>query len=51
MKIIKDNPDILWDWDGISWNPNVTWDIIKDNPDKNMELGGISLNSFKKEKE
>ena len=37
MKIIKYNPDKPLDWDGISWNPKITWDIIKDNPDKRLK--------------
>ena len=33
MEIIKSNP-IFWEWNGLLWNPNITWNIIKDNPDK-----------------
>ena len=34
MDIIKNNPDLPWDWRGISRNPNLTIDMILDNPDK-----------------
>ena len=26
--------DITWNWNGISKNPNITWEIIQNNPDK-----------------
>lgn len=28
FKIIQDNPDLPWNWNGVSINPNITWDII-----------------------
>jgi hypothetical protein len=31
---VKNNPDKPWDWDWLSKNPNITFDIVKDNPDK-----------------
>lgn len=30
---IISHPEIAWDWDYVSCNPNITWDIIQDNPD------------------
>lgn len=31
---VIDNPDIPWDYRGLSYNPNITWDIILENIDK-----------------
>jgi hypothetical protein len=42
------NPDYKWDWNGISANPNVTWDIIHTNPDHKWNWWGISSNTFGK---
>ena len=43
--IIRDNPEKKWNWDGISSNPNITWDIIiRDNPDKPWNWYEISRN-------
>lgn len=44
-KIISDNPDVNWNWEGISLNPNITWDIIKNNLEKPWDWYNISLNS------
>jgi len=35
FKFIQNNPDKDWNWNGISLNPNITWEIIQNNPDKN----------------
>ena len=35
FKLILDNPDKNWDWNYISYNPNITMKFILDNPDKN----------------
>ena len=51
MEIIKDNPENPWHWSGISYNPNLNWDIIRANPDKPWHWRGISSNPFTKEKE
>ena len=29
------NPDKPWDLDWLSYNPNITWEIVETNPDKN----------------
>ena len=31
--IVKDNLDKPWDYDALSRNPNITWDIVTENPD------------------
>jgi hypothetical protein len=31
---IKNNPDKPWNYDYLSYNPNITWDIVATNPDK-----------------
>ena len=38
-------------WNGISYNPNITIEIIENNPEKPWYWNWISLNRFKKEKE
>src|SRR3989344_2038442 len=42
--LLRTFPDKQWNWDGISSNPNITWDIITANPDKPWDWYGISLN-------
>jgi len=32
MKFIRDNPDIPWEWEKITMNPIITWEIVRDNP-------------------
>jgi hypothetical protein len=39
-------PDKDWDWECISYNPNITMKFILDNPDKPWDWGCISLNNF-----
>jgi len=34
FQFILDHPDKPWCWTGISYNPNITIDIIQENPDK-----------------
>jgi len=43
LQIIKENPDKIWDWDDLSSNPNITWDIIKNNLDKNWDWSDLSV--------
>jgi hypothetical protein len=43
-EIVKDNPDLPWDWDGLSGNPNITWEIVKSNLDKPWSWVGLSWN-------
>ena len=45
FSFILENPDREWDWDEISKNPNITWDIIRENPDREWNwYHGISYN-------
>ena len=44
MDFIEKYPDIPWDWEAISDNPNITMDIIEKYPDKLWEWKYISLN-------
>ena len=37
-------PEIRWNWHGISSNSNITWDIIQNNPEKPWDWDGISRN-------
>jgi len=39
------NPDKPWNWQYISENPNITWEIIHANPDKPWNWRHISKNS------
>jgi len=51
MDIVVANPDKPWDWNGLSFNPNITWVIIEAYPDKPWDWGRLSCNRFTKEKE
>ena len=51
FKFILDNPDKDWNWGYISYNPNITMDIIREHPDKSWDWDWISMNKFTKEKE
>jgi len=31
---ILNNPSIPWDWNSLSYNGNITWDIVQANLDK-----------------
>ena len=44
FQFILDNPDIPWDWDILSRNPNITWDIVQQNPDKKWNWWELSKN-------
>jgi hypothetical protein len=35
-----------WNWNGVSTNPNITWEIIKNNPDINWNWFELSDNAF-----
>ena len=41
---IQENKDKPWDWNYISYNPNITMDIIINNPDKPWGWYSISRN-------
>ena len=40
-----------WDYDAITYNPNLTWDFIEENQDKNWDWKEISINPFTKQKQ
>ena len=40
----KHVPEFKWDWNAISQNPNITWDIVANNPDKPWYWYAISRN-------
>ena len=44
MYLLEKYPDKLWDWSGISCNPNITMEIIEKYPDKPWNWNGISCN-------
>jgi hypothetical protein len=41
---IKEHPDKYWCYEGISGNPNLTWDEIIANPDKPWDYRQLSKN-------
>jgi len=41
FQFILENPDKPWDWDSMSRNPNITWNIIRENPDKPWNWNSI----------
>ena len=44
IKFINENPEKPWDWHYISYNQNITWDIIEANPEKPWDWECISRN-------
>ena len=44
MKYILDNKDKPWNYICLSWNPNITFEIVKDNPDKPWDYECLSGN-------
>ncbi len=43
-RLYKANPDKDWDWESLSRNPTITWEIVKTNPDKDWDWWGLSWN-------
>ena len=43
-QFIIDNPELPWNWNMISRNPNLTMNFINDNPDKPWNWNMISYN-------
>jgi hypothetical protein len=41
---IENNPDKPWNWEYLSENPNITWDIVVDNPEKKWDYDSLSVN-------
>ena len=44
FKFIEKNSDKPWDWDWLSGNPNITWEIVTMNPDKPWDWKELSKN-------
>jgi len=44
---VKAHPDKSWDWEGLSRNPNITFEIVKAHPDKSWSWYDFSSNLFK----
>ena len=42
--LLEKYPTKDWDWDGLSWNSNVTIDFVDLHPDKSWDWFGLSLN-------
>ena len=44
FQFILDNPDKPWNYHMLSYNPNITWDIVQANPDNPWDYYYLSLN-------
>ena len=44
LKLLQLFPDKPWDYDYLSENPNITWEIIQKNPDKPWNYNYLSRN-------
>ncbi len=44
FQYILDHPDKPWEYDMLSQNPNITWEIVKNNPYKPWDYNWLSLN-------
>ena len=47
-KFIEDNLNKPWNWDRLSQNPNITFDIVQSHPDKPWNWVNLSRNMFNK---
>ena len=47
--LLEKYPNMSWNWKWISYNPNITMQIICDNPDKPWNWEWISCNKFHKD--
>jgi hypothetical protein len=45
-KLLKLFPDKDWDYNILSRNPNITWEIVHANPDKQWNYAALSHNIF-----
>ena len=41
---MQSNPEKPWDWNMLSSNPNITWDIVQKNLDKSWNWSSLSIN-------
>ena len=46
FQFIKETPDKPWNFELLSSNPNITWDIVKDNPDVPWDFDSLSANEM-----
>jgi hypothetical protein len=44
FQYILDNPDKPWNYIGLSYNPNITWEVVQQNQDKPWDYGWLSYN-------
>jgi hypothetical protein len=43
---VEANPDKPWDYDWMSQNPNISWEIVEANPDKPWDYRRFSNNKM-----
>jgi hypothetical protein len=48
IKLLELYPDKPWNWYKLSFNPNITWEIVQTNPDKPWNWYYLSQNKFLK---
>ena len=41
---VQANPDKGWNWQWLSRNPNITWEIVQANPYQDWNWYGLSIN-------
>ena len=44
LNFIQNNLDKDFDWEDLSYNQNITWELIHANPDKNWHWYSVSRN-------
>ena len=48
FQFILDNPEYKWNYNYLSGNPNITWDIVKDNLEIPWDYQELSYNKMTK---
>ena len=48
FQYILDHPDKQWNYEDLSRNPNITWEIVQANPDKPWDYDNLSINLMTK---
>jgi hypothetical protein len=51
FQYILDHPEILWDYNRLSYNSNITWDIVQTHADKPWDYNRLSENKMNNSKD